>query len=193
MSWSAATLVTPPATPAISVEQAKIFLRIDADTADFDGALADFTAAAIEQIEGMCSTRLAPQTVELLADEWNDLARLPIGPVTAITSIHYQDRAGVEQLLEPERYELFGAELERGIRLTVGSGWPKDQRAVTGAIRVTLVAGWATLPSPVRTAALYHVGDLFAFRETAVVGTIATKVPMSATAEDWLVNHRIWL
>lgn len=193
MGWSAATSVTPPASPAIALEDVKAFVRVDEDTSDFDVQLADFAAMAVEQIEAMCSIRLAPQEVELLADDWADLARLPIGPVTQIESIHYHDIEGAEQLLDNDLYELFGAGLDRGIRLAVGASWPGDARAVSGAIRVTLNAGYETLPQPVKAAALYHAGDLFAFRETAVVGMVAAKIPMAATVEGWLANYRIWL
>lgn len=189
--WSAATLVEPPAEPAIALDQVKEFARVD--NADYDAQLTMFAAAAVDHIEKMCSIRLASQKVQLLADEWSDLARLPIGPVTQIDSIHYVDVAGLEQLVDGARYELAGADLATGIRLSVGSGWPNDVRAVAGAIRVTLTVGYAELPPAVLAAALYHTGDIFAFRETAVVGTVAAKIPMSATAEAFLTNFRIWL
>ncbi|HMO74571.1 MAG TPA: hypothetical protein PKD99_02285 [Sphingopyxis sp.] len=192
MAWSAATLVTPPAQPAVSLAAAKQFLRIDAETDDFDAQLTSFAAAAVEQVEAMCSIRLAPQTIEIRADEWSDLLRLPIGPVTAIVTVHYQDRAGGEQLLDAEACELFGAGLETGIRLALGFGWPNDVRPVNGAIRVRLNVGYEVLPGPVWAAVLYHVGDLFAFRETAVAGGGAMKVPMSTAVAALLANYRIW-
>lgn len=190
MSWSAPTLVTAPASPAIALDQLKEFVRVESD--EFDAQLAFFAAAAVDHIEGLCSIRLAPQAVQLLADSWSDLDHLPIGPVTDIVSIHYLDVAGAEQLLEPARYELTGADLETGIRLSVGSIWPAA-RAVGGAIRVNLTVGYQDIPPAVLAAALYHASDIFAFRETAVVGTVAAKIPMSATAEAMLGNNRIWL
>jgi uncharacterized phiE125 gp8 family phage protein len=190
MSWSAATLVTPPAAPAIALATLKEFVRVDGD--DYDAQLEAFAAAAVDHIEMMCSIRLAPQGVELLADEWADLANLPIGPVTDIVSIHYADVAGAEQLLDAGSYELAGADLATGIRPSFGSTWP-IARAIAGAIRVTLTVGYVDPPPAVLAAALYHASDIFAFRETAVVGTVAAKIPMSATVEGMLSNYRIWL
>lgn len=190
MGWSAPTLVTAPASPAIARDQLKEFVRIDG--ADFDAQIDLFAAAAVDHIEKMCSIRLAPQSVELLADAWSDLAALPIGPVTDVETIHYVDVAGAEQLLDPSRYELAGADLATSIRPAFGSTWP-SARAITGAIRVTLTVGYAELPPALLAAALYHASDIFAFRETAVVGTVAAKIPMSATAEAMLGNYRIWL
>lgn len=191
--WSAPTLVTPPASPPIALAAVKEFVRIDADTDDFDTQLEDFAATAVEQIEAECNIRLAPQTVALLADEWADLSLLPIGPATSIESIHYLDGDGAEQLLDPGSYEMAGAGLAVGIRPSFGAAWPNYVRPVAGAIRVTAIVGYPELPRPVHAAALYFTGDLFAFRETSVVGTAAGKIPMSATVERFLVNHRIWL
>jgi uncharacterized phiE125 gp8 family phage protein len=191
--WSAATLVTPPVSPPIELAAVKEFVRIDADTDDFDVQLADFAAIAVEQIESECNIRLAPQTVALLADDWADLQLLPIGPVTSIESIHYLDGTGAEQLLDAGAYEMAGAALEVGIRPSFGAAWPGSLRRVAGAIRVTAIVGYPVLPRPVHAAALYFTADLFAFRETAVVGTVAGKIPMSTTVERFLVNHRIWL
>lgn len=191
--WSAATLVTPPAEPAIALADAKTFVRIEAEVTDFDTELAAFASAATEQIETMCSIRLAPQVVELFADEWADLARLPIGPVTDVVSVHYLDSDGAEQLLDDALYELAGAGLATSIRPVAGASWPSGLRDAAGAIRVQLTAGYDELPRPLWAAALYLTSDLFAFRETAVVGTVAAKVPMSATVEAMLTNFRIWL
>lgn len=190
MSWSAATLVTPPAEPAIELEQLKEFIRVDGN--DYDAQLEMFAAAAVDHIEKMCSIRLAPQDVELLADEWADLAHLPIGPVTDVVSIHYVDVAGDEQLLDDASYELAGADLARGIRPSFGSTWP-GARLIPGAIRVAVTVGYAELPPALLAATLYHASDIFAFRETAVVGTVAARIPMSATVEGMLSNYRIWL
>lgn len=189
--WSAATLVTPPATPALALDQVKEFVRVDGD--DYDVQLEAFAAAAVDHIGKVCSIRLAPQKVQLLADDWSDLAQLPIGPVSQIEAIHYIDVAGAEQLVDAARYELAGADLVTSVRPSVGSVWPNDVRAVAGAIRVTLTVGYTDLPPSVLAAALYYTSDLFAFRETAVVGTVTAKVPMSGTVEAFLSNYRIWL
>lgn len=191
--WAAATLVTPPASPALALADVKEFARIEAATTDFDTQLTAFAAVAVEQIEAICGIRLAPQTVDLCADEWDDLAHLPIGPVTAVSAVHYLDRDGAEQLLDPAKYELAGTGLARAIRLKVGAGWPNDLRDVPGVIRVTAAVGYAVLPKPLWAAALYLTGDQFVFRETAVTGTIAAKVPMSASVEAMLTNYRIWM
>ena len=185
--------MAPPAEPAIALADIKQFLRIEADVTEFDAQLAGFAATAVGHIEGLCGIRMAQQQVLLLADAWADLASLPIGPVTQIESIVWRDGADVEQTLDAGDYELAGAGLATGIRPSVGSAWPSGLRDVAGAIAVTVTAGYDVLPPPLWAAALYLTGDLFAFRETAVVGTVAAKIPMSAPVEAMLANYRIWL
>lgn len=190
--WSAPSLIVPPATSAVTLDALKEFVRVDVGTPYFDGQLAAFAEVATHHIEAMCGIRLVPQTVELSADDWDSLARLPIGPVTAITSIHYRDQTGAEQLLSPALYELAGSGLARAIRPSFGAQWPVAL-AASGAIQVRLVAGYAALPGPLWAAVLYLAADLFAFRETAVTGAAAQAIPMSATVEAMLANYRIWL
>lgn len=193
MAWSAAVTTAEPAAEPITVDQAKEFVSIDAGEAEFDTLLTSFIAAARGYLQSVTGTRLVEQTVELQADSWSDLAHLPIGPVTDIASIKYDDVDGIEQTLAAAVYELTGAGLERGIRLKVGQSWPTDKRGVSGAIRVALTVGYETLPPELETALLLMVSDQFAFRESGVIGTVAAVVRSSMQVDGLIANHRIWL
>ncbi len=193
MAWSAAVTTAAPAAEPITVDQAKEFVSIDAGEAEFDTLLTSFIAAARGYLQSVTGTRLVEQTVELQADSWSDLAHLPIGPVTDIVSIKYDDFDGVEQTIADTVYELAGAGLERGIRLRVGQTWPTDKRGVSGAIRVSLTVGYDTLPPELETALLVMVSDQFAFRESGVIGTVAAAVKSSMQVDGLIANHRIWL
>jgi len=190
--WAAPILLSPPASEPVSLAEAKQFLRIDEGDTSFDSELGGFIAAAREQIEAITGTRLVEQAVELRADGFADLARLPIGPVIAASAIVYDDSAGVEQEVDAENYELFGSNLEQGIRPVFGATWPVGA-VRAGAVRVAATVGYNTVPKPIWTAILLMIGDMFAFRETAVTGTVAYKIPTSASVENLLANYRIWL
>lgn len=188
--WSAPVTITEPVSEPVTLAEAKEFVRVLAN--DFDVQLGGFITAARQQIEFETGTRLLPQVVELQADNWSDLALLSIGPVSEIVSIKYSDGDGAEQTLDPSGYELAGAGLWKAIRPAINATWPAA-RPVQGAIRVQMNVGYDPLPKPVWLAVQLMVGDLFAFRETLVTGTIATKLPLSMSVENCLVNHRIWL
>lgn len=192
MAWSAPVTIAEPATEPVTLDEAKEFLSIAADETEFDELIGAFIGAAREQIEAVTGTRLVEQSVELRADEWSDLLQLPIGPASAVEALTYVDREGVLRSVEAASYELGGAGLSQMVVTTVGNRWPNGARRAPGVIRIQLSVGYAKLPRPLWTAMLLMVGDLFAFRETAVTGTVAAKIPVSTTVEAMLTNHRIW-
>lgn len=191
--WAAPIITVPPLTEPVTVEQAKGFLSIAPGEAEFDGLIGSFIVAARQQAEAITGTAIAQSTVELRACEFGDLLRLPIAPVRQVLSISYRDRDGVTRAIAAEAYELAGAGLQQGIRPMPGYGWPDDLRKEEGAIIVTADVGYGDLPGPIWTAILLMVGDLFAFRETAVTGTVAAQIPSSMTVSSLLANYRIWL
>ena len=191
--WSAPVTVMPPATEPVTLAAVKEFLAIEPDETLHDTQLGRFIAAARGQVEAVTGTRLIEQTVQISASDWSDLLSLPIGPVQAVTAIAYDDVAGSEQLLAAGDWELTGSGLARGLRTPVGKGWPFGLRAGADTIRVTLEVGYETVPEPVQTAMLIMIADLFAQRESFVVGTVAAKIPSSMQVDSLLMNYRIWL
>lgn len=190
--WSAPVTLTQPAAEPVTIDEVKEFLVIEAEDVLYDQLLARFITSARMQAEAVTGTRLVQQTVRIGASEWFDLEVLPIGPVLSVTSIAYDDTTGTEQLLAAEDWELFGAGLSNGIRRSIGAAWPAALRR-QDAIRVTLEVGYDAVPEPVATAILIMIADLYAQRESFVVGTIAAKVPTSMQVEALLANYRIWL
>lgn len=193
MAWSAAVTTTAPAVEPITLDQAKEFVSIDGDEAEFDTLLGRFIAAARGHLQSITGTRLVAQVVELQADSWSDLAHLPIGPVSNVVSIVYDDADGVEQTVVGTVYELTGAGLSRGIRLQVDQSWPTDKRSAAGAIRVRLTVGYDTLPPELETALLLMVSDQFAFRESGTAGMNTATYKSSMQVDGLIANHRIWL
>jgi len=175
----AATTIIPPEGELIAAEAAKSFLRIDGSELDSEIALT--LAAAIEDLEALTGTRLLNQTIEFTADSFAELARLRVGPVREIVSITYRDNAGVGQALAAERYELFGAKLEQGIRPAGTSAWPAT-KAGEGMIIVRLEVGYGAagdVPAKLRFAALALLRGKYEDREVDV--------------EPLIANDRIWL
>jgi uncharacterized phiE125 gp8 family phage protein len=174
--WQSPVVIAAPTAGPLSLAAAKEFLRLDADDTAFDGEVTVHLTGACQRIEQATGTRLMTQVVSLGAGSFADLARLPIGPVQSVDSITYVDPAGAEQELAEDAYELFGAELECGIRPTFGRAWPIAANR-PGAITVEATLGYASLPPAIRVALLLTVRALFDDR--------------SADVEAWLVNHRI--
>lgn len=180
--WTPAVTITPPTAEPITLAAAKEFLRLDAEDDGFDSEVDEYIADVRDEAERISSTRLISQTVEVGCSCFADLASLPIGPVASVTSVKYLDTAGVEQTLSGSAYELFGAGLAKGVRLTVGSSWPA-LRPCVGAVRVRLAVGYGAggsdLPPTVRVALL-----------RALRGRFDDK---SVDLGLLLTNDRIWL
>ncbi len=190
--WSPVVTTVAPTSEPVTLLEAKQFCSIDATIDEFDTLLTGFITAARQQAEAETGTRFVEQTIVMRASSFADLASLPIGPILAISEIVYDDVSGVEQTLAPADYELAGAGLDQSIRPAFGVTWPTP-RSVAGSIRITATAGYDDLPLPIWTAMLLMISDLFTFRETAVTGTVAQKVPVNTTVRAMLDNHRIWL
>jgi uncharacterized phiE125 gp8 family phage protein len=174
--WSSPVTSTPLTAEPIELDAAKEFLRLDDDS--FDGQVADLIAGARAEVEAITGTRLVEQSIALRADSFADLARLPIGPVTAATQILYLDVDAEEQLLDGDAFELFGEGLERGIRPVVGAQWPLAASRF-GAVKVVMTVGYAELPRDLRVVLLRMIRGLFDDK------------PVDPT--PLLTNHRIWL
>lgn len=165
--------VTTSATEPVTVVEAKRQTNVFHD--DDDALFAGFISAARDHVEKYCSILLGEQTVEIKCDGFCDMARLPIAPVTSITSIVYVDTAGAEQTLPDTVYELRNDELETAIVHNYGQQWPAVR---TGSrIAVTAVSGYVALPASIKHAMLLWIADAYEQREnTAAPGWTAFDV-----------------
>lgn len=194
-------VVTPPAS-AVTLDEAKLHLRVTS-TAE-DTLITSYIAAACQHIDGpdgWLGRALAPQTLELQCPLPCEPVRLPYSPLISLTSVKYLDAAGAEQTADLEDFYLYGSE---GNVLTPASGtpvWSGGSRR-EDALRVRYTAGYVAdpaadplvpaLPAPIKAAILLMVSDLYNARETFVEGRTVYAVPMSLTVERLLAPYRIY-
>lgn len=165
MAWSSPETLAEPGSEPVSLAEAKEFLSIDADEDGFDTLLTGLITSGRERVEEELGIRLVGQSVLLRCDDWSDLEQLPIGPVSGIEHLKFEDAAGSQSTVDAAQYEMTGAKLDRGIRPTVGNAWPRSLRQAEGAIEVRLTVGYDTLPKPLWTAVLQIAAALFEHRE----------------------------
>lgn len=189
-------VVTPPAAAVVSLELAKSHLIVEHDEDDtLIGAYVEAATATLDGPDGWLGRALGVQTLEARLDgfvPWascDGLIGLPHAPLISITSVKYDDEDGVEQTFPADKYSLD----PDGVLLAYGEAWPTTRRR-RGAVRIEYEAGYVddAIPAPIRSAILLMVGDLYANRETVVVGPGAAKVPMSTTVEHLLAPFRRW-
>ncbi|MCR5874369.1 head-tail connector protein [Phenylobacterium sp. J426] len=197
-------VITPPE-PLIDLDTAKTHLRVDLADTDDDALIAAYVAAASAHIDGpggWLGRAIGPQTLELRLSAFEsarcDTIDLPYQPIIDVVSVKYLDASGVEQTLTADTYEVTEGYV---LRPAYNTRWPAA-RERADAIRIRYRAGYAAdpdadelqaaVPAPIAAAVLLMTGDLYANRETGVVGTVAADVQMSTTVEALLAPYRIW-
>lgn len=146
-------LIAPAGERPVSVEQAKLWCRIDGD--DEDELLADLVLAATNFVEEWLGRSLLTQSWALTLDAFGDQILLPRGPVQEITEVGYSDAAGADQVLSDNTYTLDAASDPQWLVRNSAAGWPATQAAIN-AVRIRYSAGFgnnaAAVPGAIRVA-----------------------------------------
>lgn len=185
--WYPASIVTPAAGEPVTADQVKAQCRID-DTAS-DTLITRLIAVARAAVEARCGTRLVQQTISAKCDRFEDLARLPFGPVKSITSINYVDADGTEQTVATTVYEARIDGLDAAIVLKRDQSWPSI--GFNSRITVVAVVGYETIPPDLTHAMLLLIGGWFENREESVIGVTVDNLPDSLSVDSLLINHRL--
>jgi uncharacterized phiE125 gp8 family phage protein len=184
-------VVTPPASEAITLAEAKAHLRVTSGSED--AIIARHIRAAREYAEHLTQRAIGVQALELRLPSFPagggpiELAR---PPVISITSIEYRDADGVAQTLTSATYEVRNSEAgARVVVATPGASWPETD-PLDGEVVVTYAAGYTaqTLPASTASFMLLEVGTLYANRES----TAEKPVAANPFAERLLDRSRVW-
>jgi uncharacterized phiE125 gp8 family phage protein len=155
-------LLAGPAQEPVSLVQAKLHLRVEADDDTEDGLIESLVTAARIHIEGVTGRALLEQSWRLVRDDWpaNGIVTLPIGPVSAIDEIRTYDAAGEPHVIDldgvlldgqgtPPRVVLPGnraaIRTRLGVEIDYTAGYgevPEDVPADLIQALLTLIAYW---------------------------------------------------
>lgn len=190
MGWLPRVITVAPASEPVTLAEAKAHCRVD--DSNSDTLLTSLITAARQYVEQYTGLAIVQQTVEVRASVFADLQAIPVGPVQSVTSLKYLDGTGVEQTLSSSAYVLIGANaLQPSIETAYGYTWP-GQLSQADAIRLLLVAGFATVPGPLHAAILLLIGHLFENREPVTVDVRGIPTELPHTVEALLVNYRMF-
>lgn len=197
------TIVTPPASEPVSLEEAKAFLRVDYPTDNL--LIESLISAAREFVERYTRRALITQTRAEVLEAWptaiNAYAapvELSSGPVSAIDSITYVAADEASTVLSSAVYSLYSPSRDRlpMVLASYRSSWPT---VLTGpnAIKIQYVAGWVTaaaVPAPLRQAILRHASWCYTNREPATFGAFpeGSQGVMERAIERSLVDFRLF-
>lgn len=189
MEWSLKRTVAPASDP-VSVAEAKAQSRVLGTSEDT--LIERLVAAAVDHIEGPygIGVVLSEQTWELALDWFPLSIELPLYPVQSVTSIEYEDTAGVMQTVDSSVYRVDTHSNPARITLDFNQTWPTPQ-AVSNSVKVKFVAGHANgdVPQSLRHAIVLLAAHWFEHREAVALGTTATDMPMAV--ESLLARWRV--
>jgi hypothetical protein len=193
-------ILTPPAFEPVTLDQAKLYLRVDIP--DEDGLIQGLITAARVACEAILRQAIPATTWAWSLDSfpggggyyrrgyrdaglgpgWYPGGDTPLvvpnPPLIAVESIQYRDSGGALVVLPPEAYEVstgFGSRIQPA----PGSAWPVAQAQID-AVTVRFRSGRASaaeVPQPVITAVLMLVAHWFENRDTTVIGPAVNRIP----------------
>lgn len=183
-----AVLITAPTEEPVTLEEAKLHLRVDLP--EDDELIEGLIAAARQWVEHYARRALVTQTWELRGDCWPGAEiYLPWPPLASVTSVKGTDEDGNETTVSASNYVVDTGSEPGRVALKSTGNWPAtDVRP--GGFAVRYVAGYgaaAAVPRVFKQSILLLVGHLYENREevTAVSGVVPAVVPLGAKMLLW--------
>lgn len=161
-------LITAPSAEPVSLETAKLHLRVDYSTDDT--LIASYIKTARELGEGLARRSFVTETWELVQDDFpaDGILKLPRPPLQSVSSVKYLDENAVEYTWTDY---VVDARSEPGV-ISFNST-PSVTLYDSGAVAVRFVAGYGNasdVPSSIVQAILLTVGFWYENREA--IGTL---------------------
>lgn len=166
-------IVTDATSEPVTLEEARLQCNLlPDDSTEWDGHLVDWIKTAREYAEHYSGRSLVARTLEMALDAFPQCAgpiELDMPPVTSVTSVKYDDTAGVEQTLSTAawRFSAYG-QAPRRITCAYGYYWPAT-RCQSDAVRIRYVVG-ASCPKAAKSAMLLMIGHLYENRQEVLAG-----------------------
>ncbi len=172
-------LKTGPATTAISLAEAKAFLRVDSDYDDDDSYITSLIGVATNVVEQFTRRRLITQTYNIYYDEFPPYMDLQVGNVASVTHVKYYDTDNTLQTLDTSQYDV-DIRVKPGRIYQAEDGNFPDTYERANSVEVEFVVGSAAsdVEDAIKQAMYIVIGRYYENRQDVVTGTIASELPL---------------
>jgi uncharacterized phiE125 gp8 family phage protein len=172
-------LKTGPATTAISLAEAKAFLRVDSDYDDDDAYITSLIGVATNVVEQFTRRRLITQTYNIYYDEFPPFMDLQVGNVASVTHVKYYDTDNTLQTLDTSQYDV-DIRVKPGRIYQAEDGNFPDTYERANSVEVEFVVGSAAsdVEDAIKQAMYIVIGRYYENRQDVVTGTIASELPL---------------
>ncbi len=171
-------VVTPPASEPFTAAEVKTQLRIS--TSSEDSLITRFIKAAREDMENYLCRALITQTWKVKFDyfppNWEREIQIPFPPLVSVTHVKYYDTDGTLQtMVANTEYEtLLSTDSFGRVALLPDQIWPITDPQRKDSVEIQFVCGYgasgSSIPASILNAMLLQIGNLYANRETKVIG-----------------------
>ena len=176
------TQLSPPAAEPLTLADAKLHLRVDADITEDDGLIAALIVTARHQAEHRTGRALVTQQWRLGLDRFaDDSLELPLPKLQSAQSVTYLDSNGTRQTLANTEYDVITDELVGRLLPAFGKTWP-DCRIRPGSVQVSYTCGYGAasdVPQSIKAWMLLAIGAWYENREALTSGKPVAELPRS--------------
>jgi uncharacterized phiE125 gp8 family phage protein len=188
-------LVTAPKFEPVTLDEAKLHLRVDAVSSEDDAIDAIITAAR-EHVEDITRRAIITQTWDYVLQRWpcENYIKLPYGNLQSVTSVKWKDTAGTESTLVVTTDYLVETNGEQCGRIVLpyGGTWPSGTLYPSNPITIRYVVGWTTqavVPHKIKAAIKLFCAELYEMRGEPVIGQTVTE---NKAAQRLLASARLF-
>jgi uncharacterized phiE125 gp8 family phage protein len=174
------TPITPPAAEPLTLAEAKLHLRVDADLTDDDTLISALIVTARQQAEHRTGRAMVTQQWRYSVDTFPaDSLELPLPKLQSVQSVSYLDNNGTRQALANTEYDVITDELVGRIIPAYGKSWPSC-REHPGSVRVDYTCGYgaaADVPQSIKAWMLLAIATWYENREALTAGQPVAELP----------------
>lgn len=160
-SWK---IITPPTAEPITVDELKLFARIDGTSEDI--LIEGFIEAVREATELYLGRALMQQTIRVVLNEWHaDMIELPRPPLISVSSIETVDEDDTTTTYSSSNYFVVTEAIPGQVIIKNGATPPTNTDRYYGGYRITFLAGYGTkstdVPRQIRTAMMLWASAVY--------------------------------
>jgi uncharacterized phiE125 gp8 family phage protein len=183
-------LKTGPATTAISLAEAKAFLRVDSDYDDDDAYITSLIGVATNVVEQFTRRRLITQTYNIYYDEFPPYMDLQVGNVASVTHVKYYDTDNTLQTLDTSEYDVDIRVKPGRIYQAEDGNFPNTYERAN-SVEVEFIVGSAAsdVEDAIKQAMYIVIGRYYENRQDVVMGTQVNELPLMV--EHLLTPYRL--
>jgi uncharacterized phiE125 gp8 family phage protein len=182
-------VTTAPTEEAVSLEEAKLHLRVDDDSED--PLILSLVTAAREYVEAATSRRLVTTALRIEVPYFCSQMWLPGSPLIAVQSVKYL-LDGSLSTLASTNYDVVTNKEPGLVQISDDGTWPTTDISPI-AVQINYTAGYggaSSVPQAAKAAIKLLVGHWYSQREAVNVGNIVAEVPF--TTQQLINQLQVW-